>query len=647
MHVRTFSYNPVLRLFRHVLTLILLAVSIFTGLVMLGGNSILTVRHNIWQSNQPVFFHNFWKLFNSQGISSSVSVVGKYVRLTKHNNTPNIFDVCLLKGQKADFQGQGSVKYFLRTSSINQASLILFKPNTSLPDVAKKNVRTAIFASVAFMPVMRMQFIGHIYISGILAGVPIFASIVEKSLAAIPQSQINKIEHDSLKHDGQSILTISSKIFSRAPVVLGIAVTLLTLALVAYLMWKSRAVTNRIKRDKAMFLAFVSHEIRTPLQTVLSSLEFLQRTQLPVHQACRVDAAASASETLLTLLDDILDYSRLESSRVTLSLQTVDLNTWARQTVDMVRWRAERKALALFLDISTLPPLLVLIDPVRVRQILLNLLVNAINFTATGDIMLRVSYQPSRHGNCGLLRLEVRDTGIGIAPDRISQVFEVYWQADRTLQSNSGGSGLGLAICRELVELMHGSISVKSTPGVETVFTVELPVSAIESVSTARAQTITLPVDRAAVRILIVDDHEAVRAALQDQCEALGCIGIAASTGKDALRYLADGRIDMVLVDHYLPDMDGYALARAIRQEETARKTSRVPLIAISAETGDMHREMCFDSGMDGVLGKPLRLETLRQAIATWCVNNDEPGEPPIAPGLGASRDLLVHKSEV
>ncbi len=173
----------------------------------------------------------------------------------------------------------------------------------------------------------------------------------------------------------------------------------------------------------------------------------------------------------------------------------------------------------------------------------------------------------------------------------------------------------------------RGSISVESTPHVETVFTVQLPVPAAEGIPPARSASAVLaqgdttaePLHRGTAYVLIVDDHEAVRVALQDQCEALGCVGIAAGSGEEALRHLAGGRIDMVLLDCNLPDIDGYALARMIRQEEAARKALRVPIIAISAESCDTHRMHCLASGMDGVLGKPLRLETLRQAIARWC----------------------------
>ncbi|WP_304589938.1 ATP-binding protein [Burkholderia anthina] len=592
---------------------------------------------------------------------SAPYLVGRLTVVTG-NNSAMIFGLQRLKGQRVAIKGQGAVEYFVRHSGVPLDVRTFDTEALALGAVANGDADAALGIDVTILPIMRRQFPGQIYLSGMLADrpvslamltradLPILASIIDKSLAAISVSEAAGITRESIELGDYGKPTIRSIVHYRAPVVLAIAVTLLTFAVLAYLMWKSRAAAIRSKRDKAMFLAFVSHEIRTPMQTVLSSLEFLQRSRLPVQQAGRVDAAASASETLLTLLDDILDYSRLESRRVTLSPQTVELGAWARQTVDMVRWRAERKALALTLDVSGPPSLHVLIDSVRVRQIVLNLLVNAINFTAGGAVTLRVGYLAARHGRHGTLCIEVRDTGIGIPPDRFGHVFENYWQADRAPQPGMGGSGLGLAICRELVELMHGSIAVESTPHVETVFTVQLPVMAVDGVPPAQpavaatadamAAPAPAPARRSAARVLIVDDHEAVRAALQDQCDALGCVGVAAGTGEDALRHLAQGGIDMVLLDRNLPDIDGYALARMIRQEETARKARRVPIIAISAECGDAHHARCRESGMDGVLGKPLRLEMLRQAIATWCAADagDAPDVSPVPKDLDVSR---------
>ncbi|MCA8300109.1 response regulator [Burkholderia seminalis] len=710
MKAGLFTHHPLWRMLCHVLTMVLLTVSVGTNAETVCWKPVFTEQELRWISNHPIvhiaveanwhpieymrngthaglvasYLHaiskmtgltfqtvpgtewghayqalasgkvellpGVWRELVADRIGPGARVSAPYLvgRLTvvTRNDSAMIFELQRLQGRRIAIKGHGAVEYFVRHGGVALDVLAFDTEELALAAVANGEADVALGIDVTILPIVRRQFAGRLYVSGMLADrpvslamltrtdLPILASIIDKSLAAIPVSEAAAITRDSIELGDYGKPTIRSIVRYRAPVVLAIVGALVTLVMLAYAMWKSRAAALRSKHDKAMFVAFVSHEIRTPMQTVLSSLDFLQRAPLPMQQARRVDAAASASQTLLTLLEDILDYSRLEARKVTLLPQTVELESWVRQTVDMVRWRAERKALALTFDVSGPPSLHVVMDAVRVRQIVLNLLVNAINFTPGGLVALTVSYL-ARHGSSGMLCIEVRDTGIGIAAERVANVFETYWQADRAPQQGVGGSGLGLAICRELVELMRGSISVESTPHVETVFTVQLPVTAASGTTWARpaaptpapAGAMLSPDERATPRVLIVDDHEAVRAALQDQCDALGCISVVAGTGDDAMRQLALDRVDMLLLDCNLPDIDGYALTRMIRQEETARKVRHVPIIAISAESGDAHTARCLESGMDGVLGKPLRLETLRQAIATWC-----PGDAGDAP---------------
>ena len=584
-----------------------------------------------------------WRELVSDRVGSDALVSTPYMggRLTAvtRDNSAMVFSLKRLEGRRVAIKGRGAIEYFTRHSGVALDVLTFDTEELALAAVANGEADAALGIDFTILPIVRRQFPGQLYMSGMLADrpvslamltradLPILASIIDKSLAAIPVSESAAITRDWVELGDNGKPTLRSILHDRAPQVVAIAATLLIFALFAYLYWKSRAAAIRSKLDKAMVLAFVSHEIRTPMQTVLSSLDFLRRSHLPPRQADRADAAVSASETLLALLDDILEYSRLESSKVTFAAQAVELESWARETVDMVRWRAESKGISMTLDIEIPPALHVEIDPVRVRQIVLNLLVNAINFTDDGTVTLRVRISATRRRRNRTLLLEVGHTGVGIAADQFKHLFDAYWQDDRASRSGGVGSGLGLAICRKLVELMRGTITVSSTPRVETVFSVKLPVAVTDNASSAQS-TAWAPVSppasaaqscRKVPYILIVDDNEAVRDSLQDQCEALGCVGIIADSGEAALQQLARTHVDMVLLDCNLPDVDGCALVRAIRQRESARKGRYVPIIVISANTGDAHKVRCFESGMDGVLGKPLRLEALRQMIAMWC----------------------------
>lgn len=714
MEARLSAHRPVWRMLRHILTTMLLTVSVATGAAAASWKPVFTDEELRWISAHPVvhiaveanwhpieymrsgrhaglvagylgaiskitgltfqtvpgtewghaydalaagkvdLLPGVWRELVPDRVGAGARVSSPYLvgRLTvvTRNDSAMIFSLSRLEGRRIAIKGRGAIEYFTRHSGVKLEILTFDSEELALAAVADGEADAALGVDVTMLPIVRRHFPGQLYMSGMLADrpvslamltradLPILAAIIDKSLAAIPVNETAAITRDWVELGDYGKPTLRSILYYRAPQVAAIVATLLIFALCAYLSWKSRAAAIRSKCDKAKFLAFVSHEIRTPMQTILSSLDFLRRSPLAERQAGRADAAASASETLLTLLDDILEYSRLESRKVTLSAQTIDLGAWATETVDMVRWRAESKGLALSLDIAIPAALQVEIDPVRVRQIVLNLIVNAINFTESGAVTLGVCLSADRRGRNGTLLLEVRDTGIGIAPDRFTHLFEAYWQESHVPRPDAGGSGLGLAICHELVELMRGTITVISTPHVETVFTVKLPVVVTESAPPRQhADQVSVRIDASAVktrseapRILIVDDHEAVRAALQDQCEALGCIGIVAATGGDAMLQLAHTQIDVVLLDCNLPDIEGYALARTIRQDESARKTRHVPIIAISAITCDAHKVRCFDSGMDGVLSKPLRLDVLRQMIAMWCptYSGSAPDEP-------------------
>lgn len=572
------------------------------------------------------------------GLVSSPYLVGRLTAITR-SDSAMIFNLKRLEGRRVAIKGHGAIEYFTRHSGVMLDLRTYDNEELALAAVASGEVDAALGVDVTILPIVRRQFPGQLYMSGMLADrpvslsmltradLPILASIVEKSLAAIPVSETAKITRNWVELGDYGKPTIRSIVHYRASQVLALGIGLLTLAMLAYLALRSRAAAIRSKLDKAMFLAFVSHEIRTPMHTVLSSLEYLQRSRLTRMQATRADAAISASETLLTLLDDVLEYSRLESRKVRLAPQTVDLGVWARQAIDMVRCRAEAKALALVLDVACPPTLRVALDPIRVRQIVLNLLVNAIKFTSVGSVTLYVDYLFGRNGENGTLVLQVRDTGIGIAPDRLKYIFDAYWQTAQTSHVEVNGSGLGLAICRELVELMRGTIAVESSPHVETTMTVQLPIAVVDTPPlewTTAATPVSTSIPDAhrnpdAPMILIVDDHEAVRRAIEQQCDELGCIGIGAGTGNEALRRLEQHRVDLVMLDCNLPDIDGYELTRMIRQQESVRRSGHVPIVAISAVSDDAHRVRCFDSGMDGVLSKPLRLHALGEMIANWC----------------------------
>ncbi|MGS0896107.1 ATP-binding protein [Burkholderia stagnalis] len=567
-----------------------------------------------------------------------------------------------LAGRRVAIKGGGALEDAIRQSNIPMTLLTYDDPRDTLAAVADGDADVAIGADMSILPLLQRQYHDKLFVTGGLPenpyalaiatrrDMPVLASILDKSLAAIPARDAEHIALRWIESADYGEPSLHSILYYRRWQVAAGGAGLLALAAIAFASWRSRVAAVRGERDKAMFLAFISHEIRTPMHTILSSLELLQRSKLPPKQADRADAAVAASESLLTLLDDILEYSRLESHNVTLAPDPTHVEPWVRRSADMMRWRVDEKKLSLALELACPPGLCVLIDPVRTRQIVLNLLVNAIKFTSAGSIALRVDYLDGKPGQAGSLVLEVRDTGIGIPPERQRRIFEPYQRLEHAGNRRVGGSGLGLAICRELVDLMNGVITVSSSPDKGTVFTVILPaprIAHIPASDTTGTPAATPDAPRQARRyapaetdarrttgkgplILIVDDHEAVQHAVEHQLDALACRSTVAGTGEHALAQFERTAFDLVLLDCDLPDIDGYTVVQRMRDSERLRKRPRTPIVAISASTGDAHRERCFDGGMDGVLGKPLRLDVLRQMIDLWCptASADEPAPP-------------------
>ena len=558
-----------------------------------------------------------------------------------------------LSGKRVAIKGGGGLELAILRSTVPVKLVTFQNESEALQAVVDGDADAALGTDASIVPQLHRQFKGQLFLSGSIwdrpyaltmvtrDDNPVLASILDKSLTAISASDADAIRQRWQETTDYGAPSLASILHYRWRQVALVAGVVLAFAVLAYVLWRARIAAVRSERDKAMFLAFISHEIRTPMHTILASLELLQRSQLTGQQASRADAAVSASETLLALLDDVLEYSRLESRSVTLALRPTMIGPWAEQTLGMVRWRAEDKALALSLDLACAPDFSVDIDAMRVRQIVLNLLVNAIKFTTAGKVVFRVDYLPRKRRGTGTLVLEVRDTGMGIPPERQRNIFEPYSRVESPGNRGASGSGLGLSICRELVELMEGVITVSSSPEVGTVFTVMLPTreahaeaalpkaaeessaAVPQAISRPQAQKPQSPESKEGPLVLVVDDHEAVQHAIQHQLDALACRSAIAGTGEAALEQFASAAFDMVLLDCNLPGIDGYTVAQRMREIEHQRGGERTPIVAISAATDDAHRVRCFDSGMDGVLGKPLRLAALRELIELWCAHGD------------------------
>jgi signal transduction histidine kinase/ActR/RegA family two-component response regulator len=380
---------------------------------------------------------------------------------------------------------------------------------------------------------------------------------------------------------------------------------------------------------KTEFLARMSHELRTPLNAILGYAQLLRLGEpLSERQAAGLEIIRSSGEHLLTLIVDILDLSRIEAGKVELFPAALDLPSFLRGIADIIAIKADEKRLAFALEVPNDLPAGVIADERRLRQVLLNLLGNAVKFTDRGEVRLVVTAL-AHEGDRARLRFEVRDSGIGIAPEQAEQIFMPFEQAGDA-HRRFGGAGLGLAISRQLVRLMGGDIALHSAPGQGSRFDFELALPLATDIASAHGPA-RQPVgyEGEQRRILVVDDVVGNRRMLADLLGALGFGVDEAADGRQALACVAARPPHLVLMDMAMPVMDGLEATRRLRADPAS---ARLPIIAISANASRLDQQRCMEAGADAFIAKPVDREALLQLIAQrlslhWCYDG-EPQKP-------------------
>ncbi|GGD71408.1 hypothetical protein GCM10010990_21160 [Croceicoccus mobilis] len=396
---------------------------------------------------------------------------------------------------------------------------------------------------------------------------------------------------------------------------------------------EARRRAEHAAETKTSFLANMSHEIRTPMNGVIGFTDLLMQSELSTSQRRHVRMISESGRAMLRLLNDILDMSRIESGQMSIQPAPLDLRAKLDSCCSLLEPMACKKGITLSCSIDPAVPTRIVGDPLRVRQILLNLMGNAVKFTDEGTVRVTAQLESAATGS--MLAIEVADSGIGIAPDQLDVIFSQFRQGDSSIGRRYGGTGLGLAISAQLAELMGGRIDVRSVIGEGTCFTVRIPLTIADSSAPATSVAADAlgdiaevegghdPVSGCPLRVLVAEDHDINQELVMAMCRRAGLIPELARNGEEAVRMVASARREdqpyaMVLMDMQMPVVDGLEATRRIRASGITAE--QLPIVALTANCYDEDIKACLDAGMQGHLPKPLQLVALRNAIAMHAV---------------------------
>lgn len=606
------------------------------------GLRVVTVRTKSWEESVRAFTENRIDMLPSlsdrqlstdigdRALVSAPFYVGRTVIISRTVG-PASLDMYALEGRTVAFKGGGTYESWLRREHPGISRLPLADIHQVLAAVESGIADAAVGVDVAYHPIVRRDYALSLRIAGNVTEMPVTVRVAVHKDAPELLAILDDTLHGISPKENQAVIERwLETAYLRAPTLsqvasayrIEIALGLALIVVLIFALWQLRRAhlaSRRGERQKTMLLAVMSHEVRNAVNAVTASIELLSRTPMEGPQRDLMALAQSSSRSLQNLLKSALDYSRSESEGFTPDLGSCDAVGVARQVIDGQRPAIEQKGLAVRLDLPMGPLPWLLLDETRLRQLMENLLSNAVKFTERGHVGIAIwqtageAVDEVRH-----LVVEVFDTGIGVPPERQRELFRPFSQAHGMHSARMGGSGLGLGICAEIVRHLGGRLELSSDVSIGTAVRIELPTSRVPVAPPVDDTPVSAANQTPAVTgiVLLVEDHPANRQIIAAQLKFLGYDTHAVDHGQAAIDAFVPGRFAGVLLDCELPDMQGYDIAAELRAREAAAGGLHTRFIAISANDGAEHIRRCEESGIDTVLGKPLSLDGLRDALA-------------------------------
>ncbi|WP_101759394.1 ATP-binding protein [Oceanicoccus sp. KOV_DT_Chl] len=408
-------------------------------------------------------------------------------------------------------------------------------------------------------------------------------------------------------------------------------ITVLVIAILYFALRMSQAKSSAEEANaiKGQFLANMSHEIRTPMNAILGLLELLRKSKLDAEQKRFLDVMHSSSFILMNIINDVLDISKIEAEKLDIDIHEVDLIELVNYLTLAFKEQAEKKTIDYTVNLAADVPRLICADDFRIKQILSNLITNAIKFTLKGSVTVEITNKGIEDGRT-ILCFDVVDTGIGISAEHQQKLFQAFTQAESTTTRRFGGTGLGLAIALRLAHLMGGNITLESAKGAGSKFHYQQPVEIFHSANQPSivaggsdlaplSMSPRQAVNNDAIKILVVEDNPTNRMVIAKQLESLGHNADFSNDGIAGLAAWERGAYDLIFSDCHMPRMDGYAMTEAIREREAALSGQpRVPIIALTANVMPADNDKCIKAGMDDVVKKPCSAADLNEKITSW-----------------------------